>query len=245
LHLALTVLQPEQALALLELMLAHQADIQRTGPNIVVNGQSPCSALFTALYAFHFQHKDADSYLPVIARLLQAGARVDAMDQGKAALHWAALWGHEALVRLLLQHGADRFQVGASEMLPATYARMRKAKAVEALLAPEAGMLWRTRVHELGASVLQGVTLVLFVFAVMGLGYEKFGPRAREANASFPLLYAQYMLAWLALRATFIGSWSGLLARLRQDVRTLKGWAVWLAGPFLVAGVPAGLTRNR
>ncbi|MCH7342260.1 ankyrin repeat domain-containing protein [Pelomonas sp. CA6] len=239
LHLALVSEQRDHALPLLEMLLAHGADIQRPGPNLAVNGQPPCNALFTALYAFHFQHADAAAYLPVIERLLKAGARVDTLDQGKAPLHWAALWSQEGLVQLLLAHGARRDQVGDGAMLPATYARMRKATALEPLLAPGAGLAWRGRFKQLGATVLKALTLAALVLPLLTLGNWLLQSRAlaHADGATLGLVFGELMLILLAMRATLDGSWKTLGARLKAALRSLGGWVRWLVlGPALLGG---------
>lgn len=240
LHLALITEQREQALPLLELLLAKGADIHRLGPNLAVNGQPPCNALFTALYALHFQHKGADAYLPVIERLLKAGARVDALDQGKAPLHWAAFWSHEGLAKLLLAHGARRDQAGDGAMLPGTYARMRKAVALEPLLAPGAGLLWRGRFKQLGATALKALVLVLLIPPLLGLGNWLLQTRALAQGdpTSLGLAWGALLAMLVALRATLDGSWSALGARLKAAVRSFGGWVRWLvAGPLLLGGL--------
>ncbi|MBY0236740.1 MAG: ankyrin repeat domain-containing protein [Burkholderiaceae bacterium] len=240
LHLALITEQLDQALPLLDLLLAKGADINRNGPNLAVNGQPPCNALFTALYALHFQHKDADAYLPVIERLLKAGARVDALDQGKAPLHWAAFWSHEGLARLLLAHGARRDQAGDDAMLPGTYARMRKAVALEPLLKPGAGLLWRSRFKQLGATALKALVLVLLIPPLLGLGHWLLQTRAVAHGdlSSLSPTWGTLLAMLLLLRATLDGSWKLLGARLKAAVRSLGGWVRWLvAGPALLGGL--------
>lgn len=240
LHLALVQEQPEQALALLEMLLAHRADVHRAGPNIVVDQQQSCAALFIALYAMRFQHRGAAAYLPVIARLLQAGARVDTLDQGKAPLHWAALWGYEDLAKLLLQHGASRDQVGADAMLPGAYARVSSTKvpAFDKLLAPSAGLLWRGRMKQASASLLQALALALWLLPLVGMGMM-----VRNLGyygvPQLVLLYAILMLSLLVLRALLAGSWRALAVQLKAAAATAGGWGRWLVGGPVVLGLVA------
>ncbi|CAM4014051.1 ankyrin repeat domain-containing protein [Roseateles saccharophilus] len=244
LHLALTTSPLDRVPPLLELLLARGADIHRMGPNLAVEGQPPCDSLFTALYAFHFLHQDAEAYLPVIERLLAAGARVDGLSQGKAPLHWAAFWGHEGLTRLLLAHGASRSQAGDAAMLPGTYARMRKAAALEPLLAPGAGLVWRGRLRMLGASLLKALTLLALLspLLTLGGGVLHSGGAIGADPVALGLSYGEMLVIELALWLTLDGAWQRLGARLKAAVRSFGGWIRWLvAGPLLlgVLGVMA------
>jgi ankyrin repeat protein len=253
LHRALCVPTPEQALELADLLLAHQADPRATGPNIVVDKQPDCAALFIALYALHFQHKGAASYLPVVERLLQAGAPVQALNQGKAPLHWAALWGYEPLVQMLLRAGANRGQVGDDDMLPATYARMRKHHAVEKLLAPRTGLLWKERVASLLVGVFQSVVVALVLIALVGLCYAAMRPRVVLGVTDKWWVYGQLVLLVLAWRLSWLGSWAAVRASLAAPALWGR-WLLWLGlGPlalgaagYLVTGVlHAGLDARK
>ena len=44
----------------------------------------------------------------VLDQLVELGADVDATERGTTALHWAAWWGRDLGVEILLEHGADR-----------------------------------------------------------------------------------------------------------------------------------------
>ena len=77
-----------------------------------------------------------DLALQLARRLLEAGALPNVAQQGGfTPLHEAALRGHEALVHLLLRHGADRHARNDAGALPADLARARGHADIVTLLA--------------------------------------------------------------------------------------------------------------
>ncbi len=86
-------------LALLELLLEHGAD-----PNLPAANAMRVAPLNSAV-----ANRDPDKALSIAKTLLAAGCNVDPRQAGGwTPLHSAAAAGHEALVELLLKHGADR-----------------------------------------------------------------------------------------------------------------------------------------
>ena len=69
-------------------------------------------------------------------RLLDLGADLDATERGATALHWAAWWGREGGVELLLERGADRYPADAAHgATPAQWAQHRGHEALARVLA--------------------------------------------------------------------------------------------------------------
>lgn len=231
LHMALVETPLDRVLPVVEKLLARGADPQRVGHNHLLKGGTPCNALFMALYSHHFKHKHAAAYLPVIERLLKAGVKPQLLDQGKAPLHWAALWGDEALVQLLLAHGARRHQVGDDHMLPATYARVAGAQALVPLLAPGVGLLLGGHLKQFGALLFRSLVLMLLVLPLLPTGTwfkNNLDHLAWLHPLGLGLMYGQLLLTALALRANAVGDGRAFLAVLKAALRSFKGWLNWL-----------------
>ena len=190
-----------------------------------------------ALYCYHFKHKRSADYLPVIERLLKTGVPLDTLNQGKAPLHWAAMWGDEALVKLLLAHGARRQQVGDGDMLPGTYARMAKAQALEPLLNPGAGVRWAGWLRQAGVTLLQSWVLLLLLVSLVALGSWGQWLRFQPSPETLAGLYAQLLLIALALRANLVGDGRAFMGVLKASLRTFKGWFRWLVLAPLALGI--------
>lgn len=243
LHMALAEAPLDRVLPVVDKLLARGADPQRAGHNHLVKGGRPCNALFMALYSHHFKHRHAAAYLPVIERLLKAGVKPHLLDQGKAPLHWAALWGDEALVQLLLAHGARRHQVGDDHMLPATYARVAGAQALVSLLAPGFGLLLSGYLKQFGALLFRSLVLMLLVLPLLPTGTwfkNNLGNLAWLHPLGLGLMYGQLLLTTLALRANALGDGRAFLGVLKGAMRSLKGWFNWLVmAPLALAVVGA------
>ncbi|MBS1145314.1 MAG: Ankyrin repeat (3 copies) [Proteobacteria bacterium] len=75
--------------------------------------------------------------LELVRELLTAGANVNAVGpKGLTALHWAAMAGNTAAVRLLLEHGADPNARDDQQQTPLAHAKANRHAAIVALLKP-------------------------------------------------------------------------------------------------------------
>jgi serine/threonine protein kinase/ankyrin repeat protein len=242
LHMALLCDPMESVPGLLESLLKAGADIHRTGPNLVVNGQGPCNALFCALYAYHFQFDAKAAYLPVIAGLLQAGARIAETDQDKAPLHWAAAWGDEALAKLLIARGARVDQVVGDDMLPGTYARLAGAQALDGLLDPGTALRQQSRWHKGRSQLLKSLAILLLMAPMVPVGAVL--PFMWQTGRLESGLWAigVTVVVLLAGRLVLSGGWVNFKLGLRRSLSSLPGWlGLFLVQPALLAGVAAGL----
>jgi len=242
LHMALLCDPMEAVPALLESLLKAGADIHRTGPNLLVKGQGPCNALFCALYAYKFQFGSNAAYLPVIERLLKAGARIDDTDQDKAPLHWAAAWGDEALAKLLIANGARVDQSTGDDMLPGTFARLAGAKNLDTLLDPGSALRSQCRWRRWRSQLLKSLAMLLLMAPMVPVGMlvPYMWQSGRFDNGAWA--FGVTMAVLLGGRMLIAGSWSGFTASLRYSLSSLAGWlGLFLVQPAILAGVAAGL----
>lgn len=96
-------------------------------------GDTP--ALCSAVGIFDPEH--AAPLQELIKELLAAGAKINAIGpKGLTALHWAAMAGNTAVVRLLLDHGADPNSRDDQHRTPLAHAKTNRHAAIVALLKP-------------------------------------------------------------------------------------------------------------
>jgi TonB family protein len=244
LHIALAERPLQQVMPVVEELLARGADPLLDGYNSTLKDGSACNALFMALYCYHFKHKHSADYLPVIGRLVKTRVRLDTLNHGKAPLHWAAMWGDEALVRLLLSHGASKLQVGDAYMLPGTYARMGKFDGLAAQLAPGIGLMVRGRIRQAGAALFRALALLVLLLPLIPIrhwGLDNLESSAGKDSLSLGLMYGHLLVTALGLRAILVGDYRALMSRLKASLGRLMGWINWLVvAPLALAILGAG-----
>jgi serine/threonine protein kinase/ankyrin repeat protein len=242
LHMALLCEPLASVAGLIESLLKAGADIHRTGPNLVVSAQGPCNALFCALYAYHFQFATQAAYLPVIERLLQAGARIADTDQDKAPLHWAAAWGDEALAKVLVTRGARTDQVVGDDMLPGTYARLAGAQALDGLLDPGSALRQQCRWRNGRTQLLKSLAILMLMAPMLPVGavVPFIWQTGRMDNGLWAIGVTLTVL--LAGHLVLSGRWGHFKSGLRHSLASLPGWLwLFLIQPAILAGLAAGL----
>lgn len=185
------------------------------------------SALFAALFAYKFSHKQSQSLLPVVTRLVDAGANPNEFHDGKTPLHYAATWGDEALCKTLLAAGAKRTSVSRDDLMPATIARASNFQNLGKLLDPGFAFRFRGRVAAFLGGLVKTLVLALVIAAVAPLAsiaHTPEGPQPTTLAAVYAALLVAIALGGLGLA----GSVQGFRARLGKDVKRITAWFWYL-----------------
>ncbi|MBC7435696.1 MAG: ankyrin repeat domain-containing protein, partial [Bdellovibrionales bacterium] len=235
LHLALANVPVADLPVLVAAFLSAGAQVGVQGPNTVVAGAGKCSALFTALYSYHFNHKSDQALHPVIASLCAAGADVNEQREGKTPLHEAAAWGDGALCALLMEHGAKRSLIGIDDMLPAASARHAGHDALAVQLDPGSGWRMRRRGNVAVLLVLEVVTLLLLMMCLASLA-QHFSFLHWGAWESLGVTYLLLLLILNCMRLVSASTVQEYVAAVRYSASDVGGWFGWMvAYPGLLA----------
>ncbi|WP_417068897.1 protein kinase domain-containing protein [Niveibacterium terrae] len=226
-----------EMLPMLEALLAAGADIHLEGGNLVVKDQPDCDAWFTALQAIHFNHLPRRDYAPILARLVAAGADVTSVYGGKAALHWAAAWWDDELVKALLVLKASPDQVAGDDMLPGTYAKLVGANGLEEVLRPSAALRRRMARLNISLRLIQGLALAILTLMLFFVGSRV---NFRDAQASIPSLLAWCAVLPLLGLLVSLGSLRRFALCVRRMLSSRRGWWLLLIG-FPAIGAMIGL----
>ncbi len=214
-------------LEVLERFVKRGASVKLRGKDETYARPDGHSALFAALFAYKFSHKQPQSLLPVITRLVDAGANPNEFHDGKAPLHYAATWGDEALCKTLLAAGAKRTAVSRDDLMPATIARASNFQNLGKLLDPGFSFRMRGRVAAFLGALVKTFVLALAIAAVAPLAsiaHTPEGPQPTTLAAVYAALLVAIALGGLALA----GSVQGFRTRLGKDVKRVTAWFGYL-----------------
>jgi len=239
LHLAL-VSAGNSAIALeaLNAFLAHEADVNRVGGDVMGVGSTPYASLFAAFLAYEHVFKRDAAYLKVIERLIDAGAKLDALHAGRAVLHDAAGAGAEALCRLLVAKGASRLQQTSDGDLPVSFARQANAPSLVKFLSPSGHLL----VRRVGLLTLDYASKA-FVLATLFFSLNHIAEVLRLLNPegilrlSLGIVLMQMLIAYVFL--CLQGSVADFRIQLMATLRNWRGAIIYFV--FVPLLVPLGL----
>lgn len=224
---------PGEVFTLIELLIEAGADVNLGGKNLVVNSQSDCNAWFTAINRIHFCSDSREDAERLLARLIRAGADINAVYEGKAALHWAAAWGDANLVSALLALKASPDQVADNDMLPGTYARLAGASALDSALKPGSMLGKRALLMNVSIRLLQGLALAALALMLFFLGAFW---TVQSFNFSPGSVLGYLIFAALAARLTAAGSFSAFGRSVQATLKSNRGWLKFvLGGPILAS----------
>lgn len=246
LHLALQNAEAAQVPALVGKLLQAGANPALTSPNGFVANMPPMDAWAATLFASQYVHGHHADFLPVLESLVKAGARVDAVYGGKAGLHWAAAWGSEPLARALLALGASTDQVADDHMLPGTYARLKRAQALEPLLQPGPHWAGKARRWRLVTGALKTVLVMMVLLAATGTMWPALLMIRGHSNMPFGLGTWGLMVALvLAMRLGLSHPAAPAGQGLKALLRSFGGWIKLLvAWPALLGLVGVALSAG-
>jgi ankyrin repeat protein len=239
LHLAIAFASDGNvAHGLVDAFLKQKVALDATGADPLLDRMSRRTALINAMISYEFKRNRDPSFLTLIDKLLQAGARVDHMDpaDGKTALHHAAKWGSDALSALLVRRGANRLRLSSDGLMPMHFAQAGKFDQLAKLLEPGAAFRWRHRSWVLAhwAARAGGVLLLALMVEPLLAAWRSAepSPTARWAGGYLLCVVIETFVLLLASR-----SWRDFREEVRATFRRAWGcFGYLLLGPALVPG---------
>lgn len=206
------------AQAIMESLVQAGGSLTRHATDSMFRSQNGYDALFCCLFAYKHLHRQDSTFLPLIARIVQLGGKVNGFHEGKTPLHHAALWGDEPLCRALLAAGASRTVASSDDLLPAALALAHNNRNVSSALAhllrPSAGFVARARLLLVLEQIVRCATLGLLAICIAPI-WQIF--RAPETKGVIGLLavYVVLQIPVAAARLVVLGSDTAFVAWLR------------------------------